>query len=183
MQKYNPYLTLKTISDRGDKMDLTCPSFIANSSEESDGGYSSHDTSQEESMTSFCYRNYLGDWKTWVQTNWYLFHLIISGYGYPVIVSKGSSVLLSQHTALSGYDGMRKGTAIWFKSSLKFCTYILTWNIAYSIILSFALHTVWYLVSIKSGQTSFSKSNFQTSESYRKDRMPSTTYPAQPHPL
>ena len=108
-------------------------------SEESDGGYSSHDTSQEESMTSFCYRNYLGDWKTWVQTNWYLFHLIISGYGYPVIVSKGSSVLLSQHTALPSYDGMRKGTAIWFKSSLKFCTYILTWNIAYSIILSFRI--------------------------------------------
>ena len=45
----------------------------------------------------------------------------------------------------------------------------------------FALHTVSYLVTnqsgryfhtVRAGQTSFARSNFQTSESYRKDRMP-----------
>ena len=54
-------------------MDFSCPSFVANTSGESDGGYSSHDTSQEEAMASFCYRNYLG---ALVQTNLTCFYKI-----------------------------------------------------------------------------------------------------------
>ena len=83
------------------RMNFTCPDWS-----DGDGGYSSHDTSQEEDISTFCYRNYLGI--AIITIDGHNSRKLI-GYAYPIVTSKDNKLLLSQHPALPSFELERKG--------------------------------------------------------------------------